>query len=239
MDGRKFAFEYGGVSIVFYSIFGLGDAIVARKVLEALVELAPDCLVDVVCATEGHTAYTKAFYGDIKNLNRLIVIPEYFEHEKKYDLALGVGGCHATLVKFANIKRLEALAPALAQSVLKIIEYNDKNFVTEESWRTYIALRNMISAKILGKSCCEFLSCDGALPIRDNKINIPLAPEYQSKFDELKLDKYITIYTNISEAEKSPPKVKTWPIRYWHEYVARMKNRFPQIEIIQCERGGY
>ena len=237
MAEKNFAFESEEVSIAFYSLAGMGDVVIARKVLEALVELAPDCLVDVVCATEGHTAYTKAFYGDIKNLNRLIIIPEYVEHEKKYDLALGVGGCHATLVKFANIKRLEALAPALAQSVLKIIEYNNKNFVSEDTWRTYIALRNMISAKILGKSYCEFLSCDGALPIRDNKINIPLASEYQSKFDELKFDKYITIYTNISESEKARPKVKTWPIRYWYEYVARMKNRFPQIEIIQL--GGY
>lgn len=91
----------------------------------------------------------------------------------------------------------------------------------------------MIASEILNKSCYEFLSCDGALPIRDDKITLPLAAEYKPKFDALKLGKYISIYSNIGRNEERP-KVKTWPIKYFTEYVAGIKKIFPQLEIVQC-----
>ncbi len=209
MAEEKFAFESDEVSIAFYSLAGMGDVVIARKVLEALIELAPNCVVDFFCISEAHKHFAKAFYGDIKNLNGVFSYQKFYEDKNKnYDAALCVGGCHVILLENANIKRMEAMAPALLESFVKIDEYNKKNVYPYGAWQTAVALRNVIAASILNKNCYEFLSCDGALPIRDNKINIPLSPEFKRKFDALKLDKYITFYTNISERKKTRPKVK-------------------------------
>ena len=235
MDEKKFAFESDELSVVFYSVAGMGDAIIARKVFEAIVELAPNCVADFFYISEAHKTFAKAFYGDIKNLNRLLNAQEYSENFKKYDLALCVGGCHVLIFDWANQQRIQAMAPKLFESLNKVDEYNKQNVFPIGPWKSSVAFRNMISAQILHKNCYYFLSCGGALPIRDDIFNIPLAPEYKSKFEELKLDKYITIYTDIAEHEKNFPKVKTWSLRYFTEYVARMKKRFPHVEIIQVE----
>ncbi|MBE8950370.1 MAG: hypothetical protein SR3Q1_07200 [Quinella sp. 3Q1] len=229
---EKFAFEYGKVSIIFSSTFGLGDAVIARKVFEAIIELVPDCVVDFFYETEAHKKYAEAFYSDIKNLNRLLNRQEYDENLKKYDLALCVAGNHAIFFEHANAERLHALAPELCLCLDKIEAYNRENVYGLEPWKAALALRNMISAQILNKNYFHFLSCYGALPIRDKKINLPLAPEFKPIFDSFKLGKYITIYTNI-ERDEARPKVKTWPMKYLVEYVSRMKNRFPSVEIIQ------
>ena len=237
MEEKKFAFESEEVSIVFYSIAGLGDAVIARKAFEAIIELAPNCVADFFCATEAHKNYAKAFYGDIKNLNRLISPQEYFAHFKKYDLALCIGGCHVILFEYANSRRLEAMAPKLFECMNKIEMYNRQNVYGLGPWKLTVAFRNMMSAKILGKNCFHFMSCDGALPIRDDNLHIPLNPDFKKEFDDLKLDKYITIYVDTNAEEKNLPKVKSWPLRYYNEYIARMKKRFPSVEIVQCGGG--
>ena len=85
----------------------------------------------------------------------------------------------------------------------------------------------------MNKNLYEIMSCNGALPVRDNKVNIPLAPKYKAAFKRLRLDKYITIYSDI-ERDISSPKVKTWPLRHLVEYVSLMKKKFPSVEIVQC-----
>ena len=233
MKKKKFAFETDELAIVFYSTFGLGDAVIARKAFEAIIELAPDCVADFFCITEAHRKYAEAFYSDIKNLNRYLNPQEYAENIKKYDLALCIGGCHVILFEYANPQRLQAMAPKLFEATNKIEMYNRQNVYGLGPWKLTVAFRNMISSRILGKNCFWFMSCNGALPIRDDNLHIPLNPDFKKEFDALKLEKYITFYNDIDEKEKDLPKVKTWPIRYYNEYIARMKKRFPDVEIVQ------
>lgn len=233
MEKKKFAFESDELAIVFYSTFGLGDAVIARKAFEAIIELAPNCVADFFCLTEAHRNYAKAFYSDIKNLNRLIDTKEYTENIQKYDLALCIGGCHVILFEYAKPERLQAMAPKLFEATNKIEMYNRQNVYGLGPWKLTVAFRNMISSHILGKKCFWFMSCGGSLPIRDDNLYIPLNPDFQKEFDALNLKKYITIYTDIDESEKDRPKVKTWPLRYFAEYISRMKKRFPDVEIVQ------
>ena len=237
MDEEKFAFESEEVSIAFTAFSGLGDILIARKVFDALVELAPKCKIDFACVQEVPATFVKAFYGDSKNLNKIISRDKIYQKIfQKYDLALQDFANHAILLEWVNTQRLQAMAPELLKSVIKIFEYNKSNVFGRGSIGLDVAFRNMMTAKILHKSCYELLSCDGALPIYDDKVNIPLLPEYKSKFDALKLNRYITIYSDI-ERDSSTPKVKVWPMHYLHEYVARMKKRFPTVEIVQCGGG--
>ncbi len=240
MAEKNFAFESGKISIAFslMSWNGLGDSLIAKKVFDALIELAPDCVIDIFVGNTTQEIFAKSFYSDSKNLNLILSYDElYKEAAKYYDLALWVGGSHVVFLDAVNVARLRAASPKLLESVIKIDEYNKKNVKDFGFWGTSVAFRNMMTARILNKSCFEFLSCDGALPIRDDKIKIPLAPEVKPVFESLKLGKYITIYSNIGRDEVRP-KVKTWPMKYLVEYVSRMKKRFPSVEIIQVGGGG-
>lgn len=233
MAGKKFAFESDEVSIAFTLGAGLGDCIMAKKVFEAIVELAPRCAVDLFYREERHRIYAEAFYGGNKNVNDILIRDELYQKIfQKYDLALWVVGSHYIQFEVVNTQRLQIMAPALLDSVIKIHHYNQQN-IHGVGAPYIIALRDMTQARILHKSCYEFLSCDGALPIRDDKVKIPLSPEYKKKFAALKLDNYITIYTDIDKSRDDKPKNKVWPIHCLREYVARMKKRYPQIEIVQ------
>ena len=235
---KKFAFETDKLSIAFTITYGLGDSVIAKKFFDVIIELAPDCIVDIFCPTENHKFIAASFFGQSKNLNLILSYEGlYKEAVKYYDLAICVYGARSLNLEGLNVQSLQKKSPALFESVVKISEYNKQN-IYEIGSPNAISLRNISAARIFGKNLYYFLSCGGALPIHDDKVNIPLLPEFKSEFDALKLGKYITIYSNIDESERANPKVKTWPIRYLHEYVALMKQRFPQVKIVQCGGGG-
>ena len=238
MEDKKFAFESEGeVSIAFTLVHGLGDMIVAKKVLTAVIELAPNCIVDIFGIAEHRKGAVKLLYSDIKNLNLTLLRDDSFKDiYQKYDLVFHVAGCWYVNIEYTNDQRLQKLSPSLFQAVTKIKAFNVEN-IQKAGFNRGAPVRFFAMAKVLNKSCYDILSCDGALPIRDNKVTIPLASEYQSKFDDLKLGNYITIYSNIGIKE-TRPKNKTWPVRYFVEYVDLMKKHFPAVKIVQCGGGG-
>ncbi len=233
MAEKKFAFESGEVSVAFTLDSGLGDAIIARKVFDAIIELAPNCRVDIFYVGENRRNFAHAFYGGSKNLNLIVPRNEHYKNlVQRYDLAFYVAGSWAVILEHANGQRLQTLAPLLLQAVMKIAEYNKAN-IQNIGAPGAVSLRNFAMSRVLNKNCYEILSCDGALPIRDDKVNIPLLPEYKPEFDALKLGNYITIYSDI-ERGAARPKIKTWSMRYLVEFVALVKQYLPQIEIVQC-----
>ena len=233
MSEKFFAFESDEVSIAFPLTGALGDAIIAKKILSAVLELSPNCLIDVFCLDESNKIFVRSFYSDIKNLN--LILP-YDEHYKivaqNYDLILNIAGTWAVFLNCNNPKKLQVIAPALFQTVKKVGEYNKIN-VHGVGSSNVVSLRNFAMSRILNENLYGILSCGGVLPIRDDKVKIPLAPKYKAEFERLNLGNYITIYSDI-ERDIFPPKVKAWPIRKLVEYVALVKKFLPQIEIVQC-----
>ena len=241
MTNKKFAFESDEVSIALMLTPALGDLVLARKIFDALIKLAPNCLIDIISYNEPAKIYIKAFYGDSKNLNKIInlqnVSEEFFQN---YDAALSVSTAHAILIEHVNVQRIKLMSPTLFESIIKLDAYNKENvypFMHSNFFSYHLRLRNVMLARILNKTCYEILSCEGALPISEDTGKIPLLSGYKSHFDSLGLKKYITIYSNI-ERDNMPPKIKTWSIHYLREYVSLLKKRLPQIEIIQCGGGG-
>lgn len=238
MGEKKFAFKSNKLSVAFPLIGGLGDNVIAKKFFDAIIELAPNCAIDIFCATKNHKLRASAFFGKSKNLNLILDYANlYQEAVKHYDLAICLYGARCLVLEGANIQSLQRKSPALFESVLKIDEYTKRN-VREIGCPNAVSLRNVNASRIIGKNCYWFLSCGGALPVRDDKVNIPLSSKFKSAFDKLKLDKYITIYTDIDESEREKPKNKVWPIRHLVEYVALMKKQFPSVEIVQCGGAG-
>ena len=203
-----------------------------KKILSAVVELSPNCLIDVFCLGENQKNFVCSFYSDIKNLNLILPYDEHYKIvSQNYDLILNIAGTWAVFLNCNNPKKLQVVAPALFQAVKKVGEYNEVN-VHGVGSSNAVSLRNFAMSRVLNKNLYGILSCGGVLPIRDDKVRIPLAPKYRAEFERLNLGNYITIYSDI-ERDIFPPKVKAWPIRKLVEYVALVKKFLPQIEIVQ------
>lgn len=235
--GGKFAFETGKVSIAFGLRYGLGDSVVAKKVFDALIEIEPDCRVDIFYLEDQHRDFAEAFYGGNENLNRVLSHEKFYErHVVKYDLAVWVVGTHCVVFDGANVERLQKAAPNLLRTVLQVQTYNEQNVLPFKPLGFAVPLRNVCMSRILHRNFFWFLSCGGALPIHDERVNIPLKPEFRRAFDKLKLGRYITIYSNIHRAAVRL-KAKTWSPKYLIEYVASVKENFPDVEVVQV--GGH
>ena len=132
----------------------------------------------------------------------------------------------------ANVEHLKK-SPALLNMALQIQDYNNRMVKDFKPLGFSVPLRNVCISRILNKNFFWFLSCGGVLPIHDEHVKINLSPAYQRDFKKLKLGKYITIYSNINR-QATRLKSKTWPMKYLVEYVALVKENFPDIQIVQC-----
>ncbi|MBO4779528.1 MAG: hypothetical protein J5497_02705 [Selenomonadaceae bacterium] len=232
MPNKKFAFESGKISIAFGLGYGLGDSVVAKKIFDSLVEIEPSCVFDIFCKEPRHFDFAKAFYGFSKNLNRILSHEKFYEQNiTKYSLAVWVVGTHCIMFDGANIEQLKK-SPALLNMALQVQEYNNRMVKDFKPLGFSVPLRNVCISRILHKNFFWFLSCGGILPIHDEQVEIPLSPDYQHDFNRLKLDKYITIYSNIHR-QATRRKSKSWSMKYLVEYVAAVKKNFPALKVIQ------
>lgn len=239
---EKFAFEAGEVSIAFDIMCGaLGDTLISKSVFDALIKLAPNCKIDIFSTErakrDSFNDYVKAFYGDSKNLNLISDDKSFYtENAKKYDLAVSVW--HMVLINAVNEESLKRKAAELFESVQKIKAYNRNGFDRMKNISAMV-LFNVTRAHILGINRYTCLSCGGALPIHDNRVEIPLLPDGERAFKELGLSKnYITIGSNMKNAKFHRHTLKEWPSLYFAVYVTLLNQKFPEMQIVQLGGGG-
>lgn len=241
---ENFAFESAQTSIAFnISCGALGDTLIAKSVFDALVKIAPNCKIDIFSTEkpqrDSFKRYVKSFYGYSRNLNLVSNdINTYSENASNYDLAVSVW--HVVSVDAMNEKNLQSRAPELFQSAQKIKLHNSKGYNRLKGSSSAIVLFNIRRAHILGINRYTCLSCDGALPIYNNRVAIPLYPEGERAFQKLGLSKnYITIGSNLSKDSKEHRhSLKEWPVSHVTEYVSLLNRYIPQLEIVQIGGGG-
>ena len=229
----KPAYEIEGISVAFIIPAAMGDAIIAKKVFEALVTIEKNCKIDLVCANERAVQNAEAFYSDSANFNCFIDVEFFNQNVKQYDLALNADG-HMVPVMFVNVDRLQKLSPELVWSIFKIDAYNKKYMYGKDFGGR--VLFNMARSRILKTNRYTCLACDGALPIYDNRVEINLSPDWKNKFENLNLKKYITVGSNGGNFNRHT--VKEWPARYYVEFISLLKSKMPEIEVVQTGGGG-
>lgn len=216
------------LKIAFIIPPALGDAIIAKKVFEAIIQLENHCKFDLFCADDKARAYAKAFYGDSPHVNDILKIDETSNQKiQQYDLALNVS--HSIMINFAKVNRLQTLSPKLFESFVKVDMYN-KKYLYGKDFAGQI-LFNMARARILKTNRFTTLACEGALPITDNKVEINLSPEWKAEYEKLGLKNYITIGSNGGQFNRHL--VKEWPTRYYVELISLLKAKMPQIKVVQ------
>ena len=231
---EKKAYELDGIAIGFIAKPSLGDVIIDKKILEAIIKIEPHCNIDIFCNNDKSYIYAKAFYIGSKNFNRILDSANISQQDiSKYDLVLNTHG-HAINLNFVNVDRLQNKSPALMQSIVKIEVYNRK-YVYGRDFAARV-LFNVARSYILGINRYTFMSYNGALPIYDNKVTINLLPEWQGEFEKLGLKKYITVGSNGGNFARFT--VKEWPTRYFVEFISLLKSKMPEIQVVQSGGGG-
>lgn len=237
MTEKIFAFESGEVSIAFPVWSSIGDSIIAKAVFDAIIELVPNCRIDVFYDSERSKANVNVFYSQSKNLNRVLSFQNFYaQNIRRYDAALRVW--HSIFLDHVNSERLQRIAPTFMQSLQKIDLYNKRYALNANA--IGVILRNITRAHILGTNRYTCLSYDGALPIRDNHVEIPLSPEGERQFQKLSLSKnYITVGSNTGKKNNlARYSLKEWPNDYVTEYISLLNIYLPQVEVVQVGGGG-
>ena len=129
MPEKFFAFETNEAAIAFPIASGLGDAVIAKKFLSAVVELAPNCFIDVFCLGESQKNFIQSFYSDIRNLNLIMPLDEHYQIViQNYDLIFEPAGTWGLFLKCIHPQKLKAVAPELFQVVKKLRNTTKQTF---------------------------------------------------------------------------------------------------------------
>lgn len=221
------------IKVAFTIPSALGDAIIAKKVFEAIINIENNCKFDLFCVDEKSSVYATAFYIESSHVDKIFLIDENFSQKiKNYDLALSVH--HSITINFANTNRLQTLSQKLLESINNVTFYNRKYIYCKDV--SGQILFNIARARILKINRFTTLACEGALPITNNHVEINLSPEWEDDFEKLGLKNYITIGSNGGNFHRHS--VKEWPTRYYVKFISLLKSKMPEIKIIQTGGGG-
>lgn len=220
------------IPIVFYLSGGLGDCIIAKRLIKEIVFLAKDdCLVDIY-GYEKNIHYIKTIFAGCYFINDIFIGEAFYKREcKNYALALNISYLLAIDSLKASIiqRRNSELAQKLICLQNKIKEYQI-DMASGKNNALHFA-----QCRLKGNNCYTTYNYDGIFTIENSKVDIPLVPQYLLKFQALGLKKYVTLNYGWGEnpGGKNKPPSKIWPIAYYERFTQLFKSKFPQIEMVQ------
>ncbi len=241
-DADSFGVEYAyrneeKLSIAFFLAGGLGDCIINKKFIQALLnEIHAEVVVDLYGDIYNEECLV-SFFRDMPCVKNIISGKKiYHAIHKNYDVAISV-------LSFAIIDHVSenAVAKKDSEFFLKLCELDKAikgyELVGNRLGEAGIHFERM---KYRNENCYTFFSYQGVLGIRDMDVALSLNPANEKQFKALDLpDEYITVNygwgNNIHGEYKVPNKV--WPFEYYSELVGMIKKHFPDLCIVQTGMG--
>lgn len=216
------AFQYGS---------GLGDAIIKKKFLTAFINLEKNISIDIF--SPNASKYLPAIYSDCTCINQYVDDGGalYVENNKKYDVAISV--YYVLKFDYLNeeaLKRKSESFYALMKKMKSNVE--DYNILPFPGSQLSIHFNRMMYA---GKNVYTMYNWIDELGVTDEFVKIPLDEQYEKKFNQLELKKYITFNygSGISGKNNKELSSKQWPVEYFKAFVRMFKEEYNSIEIIQ------
>ena len=227
----RYAFEEPGLSIALKYGPGLGDAIIRKKVFEAIARLAPTAKIDIYAPNASKMMpliyrNEPCFHAAIDDGGAV-----YVDNHEKYGLSMSI----FYMVQLDHVKYavLQENSPALADAARKIEAANKAYKLS-----IYPITQNWIHfgrAMYRGWNCYTLYNYTGALDIQGQNIAIPLDSAAEAEFRKLGLGRYITVNFGNGVSSKGNQQLvsKQWPKEYFERYLEGMHQRFPGLTIVQ------
>ncbi len=225
--------DEGKLSIAFFLAGGLGDCIINKKFIQALLS---ECSADVSVDLYGdiyNEECLHSFFRDCAEVKNIISGKKIYQAmHRKYDVAISV-------LSFAII---DLINEDVVKSKDKV--FFDKLTELDKAIKEYELAGNRLGEagihfermKYRNENCYTFFAYQGVLDIKDMDVPLTLNPSNEEQFKELDLPyDYITVNygwgNNIHGEYKVPNKV--WPFEYYDVLVGMIKKHFPSLCIVQ------
>lgn len=234
-----YAYQKEGISIAVYLGGGLGDCIIAKRLIAEIIYKAQGKGQLDIYASAGNIEFVQSIFQGMNGLNRCLVGKgTYIQERNHYDVALEI----------AYFLSLDSFRKKNVRE--KNSEFADVFSCLRERIHSYgLSLQrptdfsvHFLRTKFAGLDCYTGYRYGGVFDIFDHQVKIPLTLEGQQGYRSLLLEEqaYITINfgwgNNMNGKGKLPNKV--WPISAYEKFIDLFKASFANISIVQIGAEG-
>ena len=226
-SGQDLAYRQEGLSIAFLVDGGLGDIIVAKKYISTILDLAEDGFcVDIY----GNKLFISAIFGQPEWLNNIYPTGMYWREYNQYDISVHM----SYLIQINNMSELRVKSHSSRL-------YNVMLHMKKQIENYGLAYKSMMACYVhfarcryLGLNAYTCYNEPGGIEITSMSVEIPLQDRFLYALKELKLPPYITLHYGWGELPKGTMHhVKVWPIQHYERFIKKIKEKWPEISILQ------
>lgn len=227
------AYETGRTSIAVKYNSALGDNVIRKSVVEALVRLAPGCVIDIYSPVA--SSVVRSLYYGCDYIHSLIDDGGwlYRSRMKNYDMALRIE------ILQANVDWLSDDLKVRESNLYKAMQTYQEYYHGENADPDKSTFININRALFLGQNCYTMFD-GGVLGIKEMRVDIRLDPAFQERYVALDLgSSYITFGCAAGAGTNAKTGgYKQWPLERWQEFVQVVKESHPGIKVVQLGAKG-
>ncbi len=233
ITGATLAYQSAEISAAIFSAGGLGDSIIQKRWVMALLELVPDLSIDFY--SNSPKDFLQLLYSDIPQIRN--VFPnqgkDYERNMRRYSVAFSICGSGYIKVDSFAEDSFDAY-PDFAEKIRSLKKITEKELVGNAIPQIVLYLQRIK----LGYDCYSGFRYGDIFPIRDNHVPIPLDERYFDEYKDMKLGKYISFNFGNGDCYDESMVAKSWPVQYFEELLALFRERYPRIEVVQLGTTG-
>lgn len=237
------AYNEEGVSIAMYLPGGMGDSIIGKRFLKALIDEVDEgcrCNVDLYASNKAVEGCLPAIFGNDEYVNSIYAgSPDSIELAK-YDVVLELSLGYTLHILEINERIRTKGAVHFYEMVNRVKKKEDEYGYSTKFTDNAVHFRR---CDFLNYNCYTFYQYYG-FDVSDWKcdiyINKSVGNAYLDRINLNRNDKYITIncsWGGYSDGNEKRISSKMWNPIYYKEFVCRIHKIFPQIKIVQLGVG--
>ncbi len=228
-----YAFKKGGISVAIKLSGALGDNIIRKKVIEALLRLDSDIHIDIYSPVA--SSLLRAFYTENDWIDNFIDDGGglYSQNKNNYHIAITI----ANFIKVdgEDLETIKETHPFFYTKMKLLIQRCDEYRVDFSiPLFTYFA-----KALKQGKNCHSVYEYGGVFDIPDRDAHLILNQDFRLSYEKLCLGKYITLnYGNGVTGDREHQIAKQWPAERFEKLIRVLHEVYPLYEVVQLGGSG-
>lgn len=229
---KQFAFQLQDNAISMRYGAALGDCIIAKRFFEAVVSLAPDCLVDIYTpyGSVNINAVYRGTNGFCQTIDDAGVL--YKSNATKYMLSISL--TNLVEVDAYDKEKCYCVSPMFLAFVENMIEcIKSYGLHPGIGCDRFLHYQRMA---YLGIDCYQaYNQFSDYVKIHDSKVSIPMITKSVWNEQDIQARSYITVnYGNGAAVPGLSGEIaKQWPFEYLQEFVRQFKQKYPDICVVQ------